>query len=208
MAIAKSPFLVYQNFISAKQCETIVDDLGFFHADTNVDGDPIKMMRHYDVHEEDLFMRWQTLVPEVFKHFGAEYRGTEKFQFEFLAEGTVSDPNCDNSQYLRKKWVRTKDRDFTGILFLNDYSDTAPFDTDYEVYGGKLEFPQHGFGFNPERGTLIVFPAVPHFIYANAPVIAGDLHQVKFHVAAGMPYLYQPADFPGDFKSWFTALDS
>jgi len=206
MAVAKSPFLVYQDFISPKQCEVIVDDLGFYHPDTNVDGDPIKMMRHHDDHEEDLFNRWQKLVPIVFDHFGAGYRGTEKMQFEFRAEGTVSEPECGSSQYLRKKWVRTKDRDFTAILFLSDYSDAAPFDTDYEVYGGKLEFPQHGFGFNPERGTLIVFPAGPHFIHANAAVVAGDLHQVKFHVAAMMPYLHQPIDFPGDYKSWFNDL--
>ena len=207
MAVAKSPFLVYPDFLSPKQCESIVDDLGFFHPDTNTDGDPIKMMRHHEAHEESLFSRTQMLIPEIFGHFGSEYRGTEQMQFEFLAEGTVSQPTCGNSQYLRKKWVRTKDRDFTGIIFLSDYSDQAPFDADYEVYGGKLEFPQHGFGFLPQRGTLIIFPAGPHFINANAPVIAGDLFQVKFHIAAQMPYLHQPVDFPGDYKSWLSDVD-
>lgn len=204
MATPKSPFLVYEDFISPKHCESIVADLGFYVPDTNPDGEPIKMMRHHDEIEADLFDKVQTITPSVFKHFNSEYHGTEKMQFEFLAEGTVSQPYCDNSQYLRKKWVKTKNRDFTGILFLSDYSDKAPFDADYEVYGGKLEFSQHGFGFNPQRGTLIIFPAGPHFIYANARILAGDLFQVKFHFAAKSPYLHQPVDFPGDYKTWFT----
>lgn len=206
MAVAKSPFLVYQDFISPKQCEVIVDDLGFYQPDTNVDGDPIKMMRHHDQHESYLFDRIHPIMSTAFQHFKSEYRGTEKMQFEFLAEGAVSDPVCGNSQYLRKKWVRTKDRDFCGILFLSDYSEQTPFDSDYEVYGGKLEFPQHGFGFNPSRGTLIIFPAGPHFIYANAPIIAGDLFQVKFNFAAKSPYLHQPVDFPGDYRTWFANI--
>ena len=203
MATPKSPFLVYEDFISPKQCENIVADMGFYVPDINADGDPIKMMRHHDECEADLFDKIQAITPEVFNHYGSEYRGTEKMQFEYLAEGVISQPYCDNSQYLRKKWVKTKDRDFTGILFLTDYSDQSPFDEDYEVYGGKLEFIQHLFGFNPQRGTLVIFPAGPHFIYANAQIIAGDLFQVKFHFAAKSPYLHQPADFPGDYRTWF-----
>lgn len=203
MATPKSPFLVYEDFISPKSCEHIVADLGFYAPDLNTDGDPVKMMRHHEASEAELFEKIQALTPEVFAHFDSEYRGTERMQFEFLAEGVVSPPYCDNSQYLRKKWVKTKDRDFTGILFLSDYSDQSPFDDDYEVYGGKLEFAQHDFGFNPQRGTLIIFPSGPHFIYANAKIIAGDLFQVKFHFAAKTPYLHQPANFPGDYRTWF-----
>ena len=203
MATPKSPFLVYEDFISPKNCEEIVADLGFFQPDVNPDDEPQKMMRHHDIIEADLFDKIQVITPNIFNHFNSEYLGTEKMQFEFIAQGVVSQPYCDNAQYLRKKWVKTKNRDFTGILFLSDHSDQAPFDDDYEVYGGKLEFMQHGFGFNPQRGTLIVFPAGPHFIYANARVIAGDLFQVKFHFAAKSPYLHQPVDFPGDYRTWF-----
>ena len=45
MATPKSPFLVYEDFISPKQCENIVADMGFYVPDINADGDPIKMMR-------------------------------------------------------------------------------------------------------------------------------------------------------------------
>ncbi len=207
MATPKSPFLIFRELISPKQCEAIVSRLGFFQPDLNTDGDPIKMMRHHEGCEEELFRETiQPITPTIFKHYGAEYRGTEQMAFEFKAGGVVGEPECSNSQYLRQKWVQTKARDFTAVLFLSDYSSQANFDTDYEVYGGKLEFPQHGFGFNPERGTMVVFPSGPHFIHANADIIAGDLFQVKIHFAAKEPFLYQPTDFPGDYKSWFTGL--
>jgi len=99
--------------------------------------------------------------------------------------------------------VRTRDRDITAILFLTDYSKSAAFDALYEAYGGKLEFPNHGFGFNPERGTLVIFPATPHFINASSPVLVGDLFQVRINIATKRPFLYQPSEFPGNFLSWF-----
>ncbi len=206
MAVAKSPFLVFQDFVSPKVCEEIVDSLGFYSPDVDQEGKPIKMFRTHSESEETLFNRLQPQIDNIMQYYGAEYRGTEQMTFEYFAQGTVPTPLCENSDYIRKKWVRTKDRDFTGVLFLSDYNDNPPFDSDYEVYGGKLEFPQHGFGFNPVRGTLIMYPSGPHFINATADVVEGDLHQVRFHIAAGMPFLYQPVDFPGDYKSWFKDL--
>ena len=206
MAVAKSPFFVVQDFLSAKHCEMVVDSLGFFSADTTTDGDPIKMVRHHDDSEELIFNHLEPLVPTLEQYYEFGYRGTERMVFEFFAEGTVSEPLCENSNYVKKKWARTKNRDISGILFLSDYQDKTPFDSEYEVYGGKLEFPQHGFGFNPVRGTLILYPSGPHFINANAAIIAGDLHQVRFHLAANAPYLYNPAMFPGDYRYWFKDL--
>ena len=203
MAIAKSPFMVFQDFISPLQCEEIISDLGFNEPDTDKDGYPIKMSRHSEKHEEDLYHRFQVIADRVFNHYGCEYRATEKMQFEYLAEGVKTEPECANSQYLRKKWVKTRDRDIVGFLFLSDYCDNEYFDGMHEVYGGKLEFPQHAFGFEPERGTLILCPADPHFIYANAPVIVGDLFQVKLNFAAKEHLIYQPADFPGVYTTWF-----
>ncbi len=206
MAVARSPFLVYREFISPLQCEEIISDLRFFEPDVDEEGNPIKMIRSNDKHEEDLFIRTQMIVPEVFQYYDAEYKGTERMVFEYLAEGVVSEPECGNSQFLRKKWMRTRDRDFTGFLFLSDYSEDPSFDDAFEVYGGKLEFPQHNFGFEPERGTLVIFPALPHFIYANAPVEIGDLFQVKMNFAATKPYLYDPKLFPGNYTNWFADL--
>lgn len=203
MASPKSPFYIIENFLSPKQCETIVDGLGFFTPDLDIDGDPIKMSRNHNEFEKLIYEKFKPNIPILEKYYDFTHRGTESMSFEFLSEGLESNPICENSNWLKKKWVRTKDRDFTTILFLSDYQETVPFDSDYEVYGGKLEFPQHGFGFNPQRGTLITYPSGPHFINAHSAIVAGDLFLCKFHLAADMPYLYDPSNFPGSFENWF-----
>lgn len=203
MATAKSPFIVVENFISPKQCENIVDKLGFFTPDVDRSGTPIKMYKFNESAERIIFEQIQAITPELMQHYGLDYRGTEQVVFEYLAQGTKGEHICENSNYIRKKWTRTKDRDLTGVVFLTDHNETAPFDADYEVYGGKLEFAQHNFGFVPNRGTAVIYPSGPHFINANADIIAGDLHQVRFHIAAAAPFLYQPNEFPGDYKTWF-----
>ena len=207
MAVARSPFVVIQNFLSPKLCETIIDNLGFYTPDKDETGAPMKMYRHHEGSQEVIFQRWISIVPNISTYYDVEYRGTESMVFEFFAPGTMSEPLCENSNYIHKKWTRMKDRDFTALVFLSDYNESEYFDSDFEVYGGKLEFPQHDFGFNPERGTLIVYPSCPHFINATAPVLAGELFQVRFHMATKLPYLYDPRLFPGDYRSWFTALD-
>ncbi len=206
MATPKSPFYVIQDFITPKLCEAIVDNLGFYSPDVDTDGTPIKMIRYSEESETILYDRLQQYIPKLMHHYESEYRGTEQIIFEYHAQGTKPTPLCENSSYVKKKWARTRDRDFTGVLFLSDYNDNPPFDNDYEVYGGKLEFPQHQFGFNPQRGTLIVYPSGPHFINASADIFAGDLYQARIHIASAMPYLYQPEDFPGDYTTWFSDL--
>lgn len=199
---AKSPFLIYQNILSPLICENIIDGLNITVPDYDINGNPLISLRHNKKHEMGIFERIEPLIPSIEEHYGIEYRGTERPTVEWLPEGAEDEFRCGNSEYLHKKWVRVRDRDLTGIIFLVDQQETVPFDPDFEVKGGKLEFQQHGFGFNPERGTMIVFPAGPHFIHRTAPILAGDLFQVRFHIAAQEPFLYQPADFPGDYRSW------
>jgi len=200
----RSPFLIKQEFISPKMCEFLVDSLEFVVPDEDKEGRPIKMVKHDDASQQLLFDRLQNIVPEIEEYYGIKYRGTEEMCFEWYPEECVGGRcSCENSNYLRKKWVKTKDRDISGILFLSDYQPTIPFDNEYEVYGGRLQFPQHGFKFQPERGTLILFPSGPHFINAIDNVYAGDLFQVRFHIAAKTPMIYQPADYPGDYTTWF-----
>jgi hypothetical protein len=139
-------------------------------------------------------------------YYQQAYKGTERMQFEWYPEGCTSEFVCENSEFLRQKWLRTKARDFTCILFLSDYQEKIPFEQEFEVYGGKLEFVQHKFGFNPKRGTLIVFPSDPHFINITTPILAGDLFQVRIQIAAKSPYLYNPQDFPGNYTTWFKGL--
>jgi hypothetical protein len=205
--MVKSPFLVVQDFLSPLLCEQIVDDLNFIYPDKDQDGRPVKTMKSHDRSEDVIFQHLQNLIPKVESHYDIEYRGTTQMKFEWYPQACDGEkPHCENSEYMGKKWVRTKDRDLTGIIFFCEYQDHTPFDGDFDVYGGKVEFAQHQFGFNPNRGTLILFPSEPHFINGTTQIRAGDSFQVRFHMAATKPYLYDPSLFPGDYETWFEEI--
>lgn len=204
--VPRSPFIIYQEFLSPLLCEEVIDLMDVTVPDTDTHGKPIPSMRHNNKAEQFIFDRLKQTLPNIQKHYNVEYRGTEKMMFEWYPQGCKDKMKSDSSDYINKQWVRTRDRDVTGILFLSDYNDSPSFDEMYEVYGGKLEFPNHNFGFNPERGTLVLFPSTPHFINVNAPVIVGDLFQVRINIATKRPFMYQPAEFPGNFLSWFPNL--
>lgn len=202
----KSPFLVFQNFISPKQCEIMVNQLDFGSPDVDQYNKPLKTIRHHAPSERLIFSKLQPLMGKIFAHFNCQYKGTEPMIFEFLAQQYKDNPISDNSNFIKNKWVKTKNRDFSGVLFLSDYNNSPPLDTDYEVYGGKREYPQHGFGFKPERGTLIIHPAGPHFIHVHTMIKAGDLFQVVIFFTSKNPYIHQPKNFPGTYKNWFTEI--
>jgi len=203
MATPRPPFYIVENFLNIKQCEQIVDDLGFYSPDVDSEGLPVKMMKHHDKSEESIFERLIPLIPNIENYFGTGYRGTEKISFEYFPTGSDGEVLCESSSWINKKWVKTRDRDLTAVVFLSDYHDGQDFDYDYEVYGGKLEFPIWDFGFNPRRGTLVVYPSSPHFINGTSRILAGDLLQARIHFASQLPYLFDPADFPGNYNTWF-----
>jgi hypothetical protein len=199
----KSPFLIYQDFISPLMCEEIISKIEVKQKIVDQDGYPEKMERFHAECEKPIFERFKPLIPEIESHYGFKYRGTESLLFQYfpVSNDVAEKPGCANSQFLRKKWIKTKDRDITGMLWLKDYNDEVPVDPRYEVYGGKLEFPWYGFSFQPQRGTLVLFPAYPHFITAISQILVGDLYCVRFNLSAEN-WLYQPANFPGTWQEW------
>lgn len=202
----KSPFKIYQEFLSPLQCENIIDALSLTYPDEDQDGNfiPWTTLRN-DLSEEQIFdkIRNSNIISELEQYYGFNYRGSKEMLFEWYPAGTEGTFVCENSKRVNDKWARVLDRDISCMLFLTDYHDKGDFDNEWECYGGKLEFPQHQFGFNPQRGTLICYPSGPHFINITAPVMAGDLVQVRWHIAAQKPYLYDPKQFPGDYTNWF-----
>lgn len=203
----KSPFYVIQEFISPLLCEEIVTLVDFFYPDTDPDDKPVKTIKTNEQGEELIFSRFQSKIIPIMSYYDATYRGTEPMTFEWYPQGCSGDqPRCESSAYIKKKWTRIKDRDFSCVLFLSQYQERIPFDDDFEVFGGKLEFPQHGFGFNPQIGTLVIFPSGPNFINITTPIQAGDLYQARFHVATQPPYVYDSKLFQGDYTSWFENL--
>lgn len=201
---SKSPFYVIDEFISPQMCEKIIDDIEWTTPDTDKDGREVKTIRTSDKGDALIYSRLIDALPEIQAHYQVLYKGTDRVSFEWFPTGYQGEFVCENSQHVRGKWLRTKsNRDFTAILFLCDYQETIPFEQDFEVYGGKLEFVQHQFSFQPVRGTLIVFPSDAHFINVTSRILVGDAFQARIQIAAQNPYLYNPEDFPGNFTTWF-----
>jgi len=198
----KSPFYVVEEFVSPLLCEELIDVCDFTVPDRDKEDHDIKTVRTSERAEAFVYERLLMLLPELQAHYALLYKGTERVQFEWFPQGSKGDFQCENSNFLRGKWLRTKQRDLTAILFLSEYQDNANFDQEFEVYGGRLEFVQHQFSFQPNRGTLVVFPSDPHFINITSEVFAGDLFQARIQIAAQTPYLYNPQDFPGNYTSW------
>lgn len=202
----KSPFYIVEEFVSPLQCEDLIDDCNFLVPDQDKEGHYVKTTKTCEAAELMIYERLLLILPEVQAHYGIIYKGTERVQFEMFPEGSDGKHQCESSDFLRGKWLRTRARDLSAVLFLSDYQENVPFEEDYDVLGGKFEFAQHKFGFNPQRGTLVVFPSDPHFINNTTPVLAGDLYQARIQIAAQTPYIYNPNDYPGNYLSWFKPL--
>ena len=208
----KSPFLIIEEFISPKICELIVDNILITQPDIDINGDPIKMERRHDEFQSVVFnrMKDKNIEDRIKDTYNAKYKGTDPITFQYFPENAkapAKQPGCENSKYMRKKWVKVKDIDLVGYIWLKDYQNTTPLDPRTEVYGGKMEFPAYNFSLVPQRGTLIIFPAGPHFITAISPILVSDLYQVKIDISISTPegsmWFYQPVNFPGTWQEWF-----
>lgn len=200
----KSPFFIVENFISPLMCEDVVDALGLTVPNVDKDDHEILTLKTSEVAEQIVYERMLQLIPELEQYYNVMYKGMERVQFEWFPQESVGEVHCENSTFLRGKWLRTKQRDLSAILFLSDYQESTQFEEEFECYGGKLEFPQHKFGFTARRGTLVVFPSDPHFINITTMVTVGELYQARIQLAAQSPYIYQPQNFLGNYLSWFT----
>lgn len=207
----RSPFLIVQDFLSPLTCEKIVAANTVAIPDIDPNGDPKKLEHHISKFDAEIAERFRDLVPEIEHRYDATYRGLEKPLLQYYPENSkapAEPPGCENSKYLRKKWVMHKDVDLVGFVWLKDYNDNVPLDPRHEVFGGKIEFPAYNFSLVPQRGTLVLFPAGPHFITVISPILLGDLYQIKLNVCinaqGGGRWFYQPQNFPGKWSDWLS----
>jgi len=212
----KSPFYVVQDFLSPKQCEEILHQYEVKTPNTNLVGDPIKLEKTMEPAKGQtlIMQKLREHIPLLETHYNAAYRGTESLVISHYPEfhkAPAQQAGCENSHYIKKKWLKVKDVDLTGIIWLKEYNGEVPLDPRHEVYGGKIEFPTYDFSLVPQRGSLVIFPAYPHFIHCISPILVGDLYQIKVNIALsaknGSMWLYQPKEFQAngtDFiGSWF-----
>lgn len=206
----KSPFFLIRQFLPPSLCEQIVDYLPFPIPDVDANGYPLPQSIVNDTCQTAIINRItnSTLIQQLEQHFtGFEFKGSTKFSFVRLSEQCRGiEPHGENCIFTNGKWARVKPYDLTCYIALNENNDKMPFDPSYEVYGGKYQFINHKFGFMPERGTLIVHPSSQHFVNAHGEIKFGDLTFVKFHLVSHTPMIYQPADYPGNFSTWFSGI--
>jgi hypothetical protein len=203
----KSPFLVVQDFLSADDADSIAEESKIV-LQKDEDGNEVSSNHINKDAAAPIYELLKAYIPKIEEHFGLKVRGVEHFVFQQFPRSSkpAEDPHCENSVFKRKKWIKVKDRDLTGIIWLKDYKDTQPFDLKTEVYGGKLEFKVFDFSFQPQKGTLVVYPSSPHFISATSQILVGELQAIRIHICAEGIWLYSPENFKGDYKSWFSTI--
>lgn len=203
--MSKIPFFIVKNFISPLACEQIINDLRVLKTKPNIgqNGMPKKMILMNKLNSLRLAQTFEHYVPDLENHFGFEYRGTHDIMFEWFPENYKTEaPKSEGYALTKKGWQRYREVDFVGVLWLNDYNEESPFDPSYETYGGKLEFTNFNFSFNPQRGTLIVFPTSPNFVNTVSSVQMGSSTQAKFIIRSETPYEYNINNFNSNPDSW------
>jgi hypothetical protein len=202
----RSPFVIIEDAISPLQCEQIVDSVEFVELDTDKIGRKIETHKFSDLASTMIAEAIEQHRELIEQHYERKIDQIDKTRVMWSNSQVVhKQPWCDNSVRVQDKWLRVHNRDLTVVLFCSDYNDKPPFDSDFEVYGGKIEFPSHKFGFNPIRGTIVVMPSDPHFTHVFSQIEAGDLYLCKTFLATDPPLIYSPKNFPGTWDQWLAA---
>lgn len=202
--MSKSPFLIVKNFISPLECEAMVDSANRNFPNTDINNKPIKTIVKLPVYERRVWERLSEFFDNIEKYHNVEIDSLSGMDVEWYpAKSTQEGTRCENSKYFTKEWKIINDYDFTVVVFLKDSNMTRAFDEDFECYGGKLEMVNHRFGFNPERGTAIIFPSNQYFLNATVPPLLGDLFQLRLHIICDKRFKYSPQNYQGDHSVWF-----
>jgi hypothetical protein len=205
----KSPFIVVKEVLSPLQCEDMVKRLKHTSPNLNQLGIPTVTYKANNLSEIRISPIVEQLIPVIEQHYDVKIKSKTTPMFEWYPEGYQNN-KATSEGYRRitkrgKKpvWQRVKNYDFTILTFLNDYNNETDFDEQFEFRGGKLEFPTHGFGFNAERGTVLIFPTRPNFAHAITNITAGNLNIIRSHLITDSEFEYNMDDYTGSYKDWF-----
>ncbi|QDJ96501.1 hypothetical protein Xoosp13_315 [Xanthomonas phage Xoo-sp13] len=199
----KSPFFIVDDFLSPLMCEDIVAR-SFFEFPNVENGTVVKSITQNVLTQNRVLPLLEDLIEDLEDYYNYEHGGILPFNIEYYPEKCKQEGlRAENSFLKDNKWMRSNDHDFTGIIFLKTESSDRNFDESFEIYGSKLEFPNHQFGFVPSRGRLVVFPSAPNFTNVTISPKIGDLYQIRFQLVGMKPYNYDMNEFPGNYKTWF-----
>ena len=204
-----SPFHVIDDFISPKQCDELIKGLALTVPDYAENGQPLKHERFVTtMYGTSLAHQFHEIIPELELRYSAKVSNPQ-FVFQQYWENPkvpAEGVGCENSRFTRKKWVKHKDVDLVGFIWLKTFHNSVPLDPRIEVYGGKIEFPAYQFSLTPVQGTLVMFPATPHFVTATSHIFLGSLEQIKITAklsTVGATWQYVASNYPGTYQEWF-----
>lgn len=202
----KKPFLILREFLNPLACEQIIDDLRVRNTYPIIgqDGTPRKSVFHNNLNTTRIMRMFDGVVTQLEENFDTTYLGTHQLMFEWYpTKYKKTEAVVDAYQYHKNDgWKRSNLIDFTGILWLNDYNDQGEFDPFFEVYGGNLNFPNFNINFRPERGTLVLFPSTPNFVYHVGEVSYGSLTQVHFQIRSTGDFQFNKEDYDLNPSNW------
>lgn len=200
----KSPFILVENFLTKNECEDLI--LSLQHSIPNRDEKnyAIKTIKYNQLAEIRIMPKLDDFLDQTEPYYGFTTKDISPFNFEWYAETYKGGMlKADNALYINNKWVKSRDIDFTILIFLSDSKTTSITDTMFECFGGKLEFFNHKLTITPKAGTILMYPANDHFLNTFTEVGLGNLNCIRVEITASIPYVYNPKDFPGDYRTWF-----
>lgn len=192
-----SPFFIIEDFISPLQCEKILQS-NFLANDTGsiriLNEGVVPVVKNSILDYKD----------EISERYSAQLSEDVKCLFIQTRENAgvpAIRPQIDGWEPQRRKWIKNKNIDLVGIIPLKTYCDNVPIDVSFEVYGGKLEMINFNFSILPERGSLILMPSAPNFLYAISPVNFGTLEFIKVYCRFEDPWTYTASSYNTELSS-------
>lgn len=134
------------------------------------------------------------IIPVIEQYYGVKIK--DKTNSKIFNEYR---PICDNSIYRHGSWTKVNNYDFTCYVPLLTYNNKPPFDFETEVYGGSLIFTSFKKKYDPNMGTLLIYPSVPNFVHYHEPVKIGKLDYVKVFLTCEKQFVY-------NYKQWNNIL--
>lgn len=202
-----SPIIIKQEFINPLLAEQITGSNRLYAPKITHYGEPIIVDERPLQHDfsKIVISRISSLQNKIQTTYKSNTLSVHSISIERFPENprvAARGVGCENSKFIRKKWVIQKPIDLVGIVWLNSYNNLIPIDTSYEVMGGKLEFTNMNFSLMPQRGTLVIYPAGPNFITAISPLLIESLYQIKICMKLDAGWKYDISAYPSDWREW------
>jgi predicted 2-oxoglutarate/Fe(II)-dependent dioxygenase YbiX/peroxiredoxin len=202
--------LIIDGFLAPEECKKLIDyaDAKTSHAlsvldNAKTDNKQVAIRKSDaritdNVYIDDMSPEILTLFLNIYGHqvqpfYNTKIEWFERPQILKYGPGGKYDQHADAEHFNREKqeWVRSLDRDYSVLLYLND-----------EYEGGELEFVSFKYRFKPTRGMLVAFPADHRYLHAALPTTSGLRYViVSWAAALGVRKVRESAPYAATFMS-------